>query len=57
MICDSVRTDGPVIYNSDFHYIPCSPGENSSLAAQIEMLATIYKKGSEIRIKVEAYLV
>lgn len=57
MICDSVRTDGPVIYNSDFNYIPCSSSENSSLAAQIEMLATIYKKGSEIRIKVEAYLV
>lgn len=57
MICDGLRTDGPVIYNSDFNYVPCSSSENSSLVAQIEMLATVYKKGSEIRIKVEACLV
>lgn len=57
MIGDSLRTDGPVIYNSDFNYIPWSSSENSFLATQIEMLAAIYKKGSEIRIKVEACLV
>lgn len=57
MIGDSLRTDGPVIYNSDFNYIPWSLSENSFLTTQIEMLAAIYKKDSEIRIKVEACLV
>lgn len=53
MICDSLRTDGCVIYNSAFNYIPCSSRENSALIAQTKMLGTIYEKHLKLGSKMK----